>query len=356
MTTIPTIDLLDAPWFTMTLQKAGQLADDRRVSDVTSIRVGEAGVMSLLWRVQLAYDGPTAAPKSVIVKSATDDPHRLFIAQSALFYAREVRFYRELADVAPLRTPRCFYADIDPETSQFLLVMEDVGHLRSVDQLDGCSFADAASALRTIARFHAQWWDADLSDLATTYFPMNGDFNQFVVPMLYSDNWTAAKASCPELWPADVTTFMEDITRRVPEILDGIMGPNTFIHNDYRVDNLLWDGDDLVVLDFQLSAVAHGMVDFTFLVAQSLASDVRRKHFDDLLDIYLAELLVNGVALDRAAALDKYRRALVFGFLWPLGMMAGYNELTPRSRQLANTMLERHVSAVNDVDALSLYP
>lgn len=41
---------------------------------------------------------------------------------------------------------------------------------------------------------------------------------------------------------------------RIPAILDGIMGPNTLIHNDYRVDNLLWDGDEVVVLDFQLSA------------------------------------------------------------------------------------------------------
>jgi hypothetical protein len=356
MTAIPTIDMLDAGWFTTALQTAGQLAVDRSVVSALPTRIGEAGVMSLLWRVNLDYDGPTSSPKSVIVKSATDDPHRLFIAQSAKFYTREVRFYRELAAVAPLRTPQCFYADIDPETSQFLLVMEDVGHLRSVDQLDGCSFEDAASALRTIARFHAQWWDVDLSDVATTYFPMNGDFNQFVVPMLYSDGWAAAKANCPELWPADVTTYMDDIARRIPDILDGIMGPNTLAHNDYRVDNLLWDGDEVVVLDFQLSAVAHGIVDFTFLVAQSLSSQARQEHFDDLLDIYLAELSANGIELDRASALDKYRRALIFGFLWPLGMMAGYADLAPRSRQLANTMLERHVSAVRDVDALSLYP
>ncbi len=73
------------------------------------------------------------------------------------------------------------------------------------------------------------------------------------------------------------------------------MGPNTLVHNDYRVDNQLWDGDEL-------------------------------------------------------------RRALVFGFMWPLGMMGGYATLEPRSRQLANTMLERHLSAVRDVGALSPYP
>jgi len=354
--TVPTIDMLTADWFTDTLRAAGQLTTDCCVVQAAPTRIGEAGVMSLLWRVELVYDAPTDAPRSVVVKSATDDPHRLFMAQAAHFYAREVRFYQELAAGSPVRTPRCFHAEIDPATSQFLLVLEDVGSLRSVDQLEGCTFDDAASALRSIARFHARWWGADLTDLATTFLPMDGDINQFAVPMIINESWDAAKLSCPELWPTDVTAFMDGYVDRAPQILDGIMGPNTLTHNDFRVDNLLWDGDELVVLDFQLTAVANGLVDFTFLVAQSLPTALRQQHFDELLDIYLAELADNGVELDREVALHKYRCALVFGFMWPLGMMGGYDTLEPRSRLLANTMLERHLSAVRDVDALSLYP
>ena len=145
---VPTIDMLDEPWFTTLLRSTGHLAENRAVAQAAPTRMGEAGVMSLLWRVKLDYDGPTEAPKSLIVKSATDDPHRLFIAQAAKFYAREVRFYLELAHNAPVRTPRCFHAEIDAATSQFLLVLEDVGDLRSVDQLVGCSYDDAVGALR----------------------------------------------------------------------------------------------------------------------------------------------------------------------------------------------------------------
>lgn len=353
---VPTIDRLDEQWFTNTLHSGGHLAADRSVTSATSTRIGEAGVMSLLWRVELRYDGPTDAPTSVVVKSPTEDPHRLFMAQAVQCYAREVRFYRELATTSPVRTPRCFHAEIDAATSQFLLVLEDVGGLRSVDQLVGCTFDDAAAALRTAARFHARWWEADLDDLATTFFTMNGDLNQFAVPVMYGESWGAAKQFCPDLWPADVTAFMDRYGERIPQILDGIMGPNTLVHNDYRVDNLLWDGDDIVVLDYQLTAVATGMVDFAFLVAQSLPSDLRRERFDDLLDAYLDELAANGVQMDRDVALDKYRRSLVFGFMWPLGMMGGYDKLEPRGRHLADTMLERLISAVRDVDALSLYP
>ena len=64
----------------------------------------------------------------------------------------------------------------------------------------------------------------------------------------------------------------------------------------------------------------------------------------------------NGVVLDREVALDKYRRALVFGLMWPLGLMGGYDSLEPRGQELAQTMLDRHLSAVADIDALALYP
>jgi hypothetical protein len=33
-----------------------------------------------------------------------------------------------------------------------------------------------------------------------------------------------------------------------------------------------------------------------------------------------------------------------------------YDTLEPRGRELADTMLDRHLSAVADVDALALYP
>jgi aminoglycoside/choline kinase family phosphotransferase len=353
---IPIFDGLDVGWFTAMFRSGGHLTEDQSVASASSTRIGEgAGMASMLWRCELTYDTApgqaVGAPSTVI-----DDPHRLFIMQTAKFYAREVRFYNELAASAPVRVPRCWHAAIDPETSMFVLVLEDVGPLRPVDQLVGCDFDDAVGALRTLARLHARWWEQDLSDLATTFAPMDDGFNQVVVPVLHAQGWPAARNARPDLWPDEVATFLDGFVEKVPAILDGLMGPNTLIHNDYRVDNLLWDGDEIVVLDFQMSSVASGLLDFAYFVAQSVPTDVRKARFDELLDAYLDELAANGVELDRATALDKYRRALVFGIMWPLGLMGTYDTLDPRGRELAQTMLERHLSALADSDALSLYP
>jgi hypothetical protein len=357
----PTIDMLDAAWFTNMLRTNGHLTSDQSVASVTSFRIGEgAGMASLLWRFALTYessnDTPITAPGSVIVKLATDDPHRLFIMQSAKFYAREVLFYQQLAANAPVRVPGCLHAEIDAETSLFLLVLEDVGQLRQVDQLSGCGFADAIGAIRTLAKLHAHYWEKDLGNLATTFLPMNDGFNQFVVPMLHQQNWPAARNAQPDLWPENVSTFLDGFVDKVPQILEGLMGPNTLIHNDFRVDNLLWDGDDIVVLDFQMASIASGMLDFAYFVGQSIPKEVRQARFNELLDAYLNELAANDVLLDREVAIDKYRRALVFGFMWPLGLMGSYDTLEPRGRELAQTMLDRHLAAVSDVDALALYP
>jgi Ecdysteroid kinase-like family len=361
LSSIPTIDLLDAAWFTKTLRANGHLANDLQVLSATSNRIGEgAGMASLLWRFTLTYDlspdTTTAAPSSVIVKLATDDPHRLFIMQSAKFYAREVCFYQELAADAPVRVPQCLHAAIDPETSLFVLVLEDVGQLRHVDQLVGCGFEDAIQALRTLAKFQANYWGKDLGELAATFLPMENGFNQFVVPMLHQQNWPAARDARPDLWPENVSTFLDGFVAKVPQILEGLMGPNTLIHNDYRVDNLLWDGDEIVVLDFQMCSIASGLLDFAYFVGQSIPKALRQERFNDFLDAYLDELALNGVVLDRDVAMDKYRRALVFGFMWPLGLMGSYDTLEPRGRELAQIMLDRHLSAVSDVDALALYP
>ncbi len=105
-----------------------------------------------------------------------------------------------------------------------------------------------------------------------------------------------------------------------------------------------------------VASIASGLLDFAYFVAQSVPKEVRQTRFDELLDGNLSELAANGVVFDRETALDRYRRALVFGFMWPLGLMGGYETLDPRGRELAQTMLDRHLAAVADIDALSLYP
>tara|TARA_Y100000994_G_C15529481_1_gene375178 strand:+ start:422 stop:619 length:198 start_codon:yes stop_codon:yes gene_type:complete len=53
-------------------------------------------------------------------------------------YENEVRFYGELAVKSPNRSPTCFFCHHNPNTQDALLLIEDLGSARMVDQIDGC--------------------------------------------------------------------------------------------------------------------------------------------------------------------------------------------------------------------------
>src|SRR5262245_27250775 len=89
--------------------------------DVQQIGAG-IGVMSALYRVRLTGTG---CPETVVVKLPGLAEESVFTSTILRMYLREAAFFSELAPHAPVRVPACHHSTIDPETSQFVLVMED---------------------------------------------------------------------------------------------------------------------------------------------------------------------------------------------------------------------------------------
>lgn len=353
---IPAIADLSAEWFTDLLHGSGDLPTEGAVVGVDMRTIGEgASMMSTLARAHLTYDSARVAPDSLIVKVATTDEHRLFIAVSTKFYEREVRFYRELAADVPVAVPRCLFADIDPATSQFLLVMEDVGHLRQVDQLDGCDWDDAVVAVQALADFHAPNWGKDLSHVEDTFLPMNGELNQFVIPMLFGDAWPKMRDKFSHMMTPGVLELGDRYLEAIPAMLDLMQGPNTLAHLDFRIDNVFFGPGGLTLLDFQLAAVTNGVVDVAYFVSQSLQSDLAAERGLELLDVYLDRLDTNGVHFDRGEARRKYQNGLVFSFVFPVNMLAGDDTLPERGKALARTILQRSVAAIEQARAFDLF-
>jgi hypothetical protein len=353
---IPAIAELSAEWFTNLLHGSGDLDADGAVVGVDMETIGEgASMMSTLARAHLTYDGGTLAPNSLIVKAPTTDEHRLFIAVNTKFYEREVRFYRELTADLPDTIPRCLYSEIDPATSQFLLVLEDVGHLRQVDQLEGCGWDDAVTAVQTIADFHAHNWGKDLSHLEDTFPPMNADLNQFVIPMLFGDAWPKMRDKFADMMTPEILHLGDHYLETIPAMLDLMQEPNTLAHLDFRIDNVLFGPHGATLLDFQLAAVSNGIVDIAYFVSQSLQSDLAADRGLDLLGVYLDHLETNGVHFDRAEAHRKYQNGLVFSFVFPVTLLAGDDTLPERGRALARTMLQRSVAAIEHARAFELF-
>ena len=95
------------------------------IIDVSVAALGEGvGLMSSIARAELTL--ASGARRSVIVKVIAQTEN-VGISKELNFYSNEVNFYRHLADQCPVPVPACLFVDIDPETQDFLLILEDMG-------------------------------------------------------------------------------------------------------------------------------------------------------------------------------------------------------------------------------------
>ena len=169
MTSLPIVsDPLEITpeWLTQALHGAG-VGEGARIVRTSSTIVG-TGQMGRNVRFELDWGaGESDAPRSVVGKFPSDDPksRATGVAQGA--YEKEVRFYKELAGTVGIRTPRCFFAAVDPKSGDFVMLMEDLAPAVQGDQLAGCSVDQAALALAEASRLHApRWGDPTLEDVA----------------------------------------------------------------------------------------------------------------------------------------------------------------------------------------------
>src|SRR4051812_21994787 len=159
MTNPTCADDLTPEWLTVALRAAGALER----GGVTALGVHpldkEKGLASQIARIYPHYDERgSPGPRSLIAKFSPPDPQTRAVIHSMGFFEREVRFYEQLANQDPLRTPYCYFSMLDPASGASLLLLEDLGSTCNGSWIHGCSLAEAELAVRIIAALHARWW------------------------------------------------------------------------------------------------------------------------------------------------------------------------------------------------------
>lgn len=353
-----TIDEVTPEWMTEVLRASGALGDHGSVQGVDAVAFAEGvGFLSYLFRAELTYAGAAdGAPATVIVKFPVDTTMRE-IADGLSFYQRELRYYTELAEHAPFRVPQAHAAVMSDDGTDFVLVMEDLSGLRPLDQTAGVSAADARVAVEGAAALHAGFWGRDLSDLATTFIPLDNPVNRAVLPQVFGGGWDRAKAEAADLLPADVRAFGDRYLDVLPWLLEELATQTTIVHGDWRADNLLMDADgSLAVIDFQIMSTGPGSYDLGYFLSQSLQPDVRRAAGDGLVDAYFAALSRSGVDVDRSAEEHSLAITTAFCLIYPVSTFGSWDMLPENSREMARVMLARSVTAITDGGCLSLIP
>jgi aminoglycoside phosphotransferase (APT) family kinase protein len=345
---------MDEEWMTAVLRDGGVIGSGDRVTGLEAQRMAmETGFSSELYRLWLTGDEPV--PRSVVVKVPTAT-----VVREAMDlvggYAREVAFYEHVAGRAPLSTPAVYLARIADDSTDFVLVLEDLGGWENADHLEGLSFERARQCVGQLAGLHAWSTRDDVAEIVEAFPRLDSPVTRQIFPVLFAEGWGVYREQARAPIPAAVSTFADGFGEHAVRALAALTERRMLVHGDIRADNMIFRDGRLAIVDFQLACRAVGAVDVGYLVSQGLTSEERDGRDEQLLRHYLERLADCGV---RDYGFDEawrhYRFAVAFFLLFPVSALRGWDLLPDRSRELCLRLIERSIAAIEDIDALAVF-
>jgi thiamine kinase-like enzyme len=255
----------------------------------------------------------------------------------------------------PVEVPVAYLAKVDEETSRFIVVMEDLGGLRVVDQNIGISIEDARAVIDAAATLHAKWWDRgdEMAQNGTT-ISLGDPIYPAVLPFVFGEGWE--KLTKEMNLPEGILEIGPRFSERLPSLLQSLVaGPNTLCHGDFRADNILFNSDnEPVLIDFQLLGSGTGAYDVAYFITQSLTKEDASKYERELFDRWIAGLQGEGLVVDAEDLWLQYRRCALFCLAYPVIASRGMDLNNDRERTLIEMMNERFDRAVRELNLAEL--
>lgn len=320
--------------------------------DIHEIGAG-LGVSSAVYRARLTG---TDVPASVVVKLTAIDEAAAFTSTVLGMYRREATFFSTLAGDLPVRVPKGYHGAVSDDGAEFVVVMEDLAGNRMLDQTERLDDADAERAIDALARWHAHWWNrVDGLCESGIAVALDDPLYPALLPGLFDEGWAKLNESShcvpPEALQPIGPIFASTIETTLRRLCEG---PVTFLHGDFRTDNMMFDDDDQVILmDFQLLGVGSPVFDLAYFIGSCLDADTERER--ELYDRWARGVVALGVAEgDLDGMRDRYRLAAAFCLNYPVVASRGMDLDVPREAELVNVLMRRQARAARDHDWLSI--
>jgi serine/threonine protein kinase len=299
-------------------------------------------------------------PASVIVKMRPPQGEFTELGDRMRLFAREARFYREIAPTTPTRVPKIFYVSDQPGFE--IIVMEDLSWMTACDQVAGMPHDLVARTVAELAGLQARYWDNQrLASL--DWIPWGWQDHLF--GGLDHDAWT----SFHDKWSRIIGPRGVELARRVEEhrdwIDDRMRGrPKTIVHTDLRADNVLIDesGDTprACIIDWQLLTRGPGVYDLARLLGESDTPQDRAGHHLEVLRAWHDALIAGGV---HGYSFDEAYEDMVISALimlrvpaWMSNMRAINAPADSRAGRLFRVSVCRVIDFLHEVEAHRVLP
>ena len=348
-------------WIRQALGAGGAAAADIAAVEVEQL-ADVVSALGNLYRCRIFYeDGQAADPASVIVKLPSSDAMAFRFSRWLSLHRREYVFYRDIAPHGYVRTPKLFYGDFDQDSNRFVLVLEDLGHLRGIPQSVGLEAPRARHAIRQLAGLQGRFWEAADNPALSAC----GDFlttrQSRIMQTVYLLTLPATLDRFGDLFTDRTRRLALEFGLRIAAHFAALSaGPRTVVHGDFRVDNMLFDEgeqDAAALIDWQGFGIGCGMYDVAFFMATSVTGDLRRRIERDVVDEY--HDIVSGWGVENYTREDCWRsyRQNILGTLMPMVIGCGAMDISdPQLVRQSRKLLSRVLTAIEELDSWEFMP
>ena len=319
--------------------------------DVEDIGTG-VGVFGEIVRLKLTWSPSDAKlPNWVVAKFPSQDAQNLEVAAGLKIYPREVGFFERLAQVTPLRSPKCYHAQLMDDT-RFVRLLEDLGQGYQLgDQLLGATATQVVATARALADLHASWWKSPDVE-ALDWIPRSNEPSYLAtVPPLYSAGLAILESGGER--DRELLGFLKAVERQIPKALHTMASdPVTLCHGDPRLDNIFFASDGSpVFIDFQLMLRQRGASDLGHLMLTSVEPEIATANWQQALDAWYRALLAQGVQeFEWEDAVRHYKLSVAYYSAGAMAMLA-LETGNERGAALTRKYVERLRHAL-DIDAI----
>lgn len=316
------------------------------------IGTGQLG-QCIRYELDLA-DQDGSAPRHLVGKFPSDDPASRQTGVMLRNYRKEVAFYSELQSRVGIRTPRCYFAAIEGDGPEHMLLLEDLAPAVQGEQLTGCSPAVARAAVQELVGLHAPTW-CDQSLRGIEWLGEPNDMTVQIGRALYRAQLPAFLTRFGARLEADEAAIIEraaDSKGPPFEPLGDVFG---LVHVDYRLDNLLIDESHtppaVAVVDWQSLTLGNPLSDVAYFLGAGLPSELRAAEEREIVAAYhraLGEAGVGGYPWERCWS--DYRRGVFAGFAVTV-VASVMVQQTERGDEMFTAMARRHARHALDLGA-----
>lgn len=353
---LPTQDRLGAQegWDVVrALRDAGAVSTTAKLRGLTSRPIGIGHTADTL-HVTLTWSTPGDGPETLVAKIPSDDAESARTAGSMGLYEREVRFYTELAPRTTVNLPRCYGVMGYRDQPASAVLLEDLSGLTTLDQLTSAPVETVDHLRRQLTRLQAPFWeDPATASLGWLHRRLGVPIPGILERM--SRSWDGARDYITDGFEPEERQVIDRFVAVAGEWTQSLDGPYSLTHHDFRIDNMLFDGERAVVLDWQTVGWGVPMFDVAYLLGTSLDPQTRAAVERDQIRRHVADIAALGVQWDDEAAWAAYRRAS-FAILLMLVPPTGSVKRTERGDAMFRHLLRQGARMVLDLDALEFLP